>query len=236
MEGSGRASSVEGAPATFERASRRSEPVLRSWETVCLVALCCHATMLGLSWVVGALSGAEAWWLWLTYVLGSLGGWYVHRLGHARPGSTRGGLAGSWSSLRLDWFKAHTIGHHANTYPLRSFTKPEVLASPEPNEPYYYPLFFGFVALTLVMRGLVAGLLVAVIAYEVAVWTSWLHEQYHLEGSVLESYAWFRTMREVHRLHHDLTLDVHYGIVDLSWDWALGTLARGQQWSTESPY
>lgn len=210
------------------------------YKNVCIftIAIMCQCIIIFLSILVGIGSKTEWWWLWMTYNIGAVGGWYIHRLGHRYPISTT--LISSRDiytyryitkyrdivlDVRKKWFNAHTIGHHAKTYPLNNFTKSKILLSPEPNEPYYYPIYFFLVFSTLLLRGLSCCIMVSLVLCEAALWNSWLHDQYHLKDSRLERYEWFLIMREIHRKHHNLSKDLHYGIFDMTWDYILGTLS-----------
>lgn len=50
---------------------------------------------------------------------------------------------------------------------------------------------------------------------------SQLHGEFHLRGSRLERFAWFRRARQHHALHHDR--DVNYMVGDHFWDRLFGT-------------
>jgi hypothetical protein len=190
---------------------------------VALVALTCHASVLSASWLASRVVDVEWWWLWLVYVLASLAGWATHRLGHVCPTRLRP-LEWEWWAR---WFRAHTYGHHIKAYPLSRFSSEAVIASVEPNEPFYYPIFVAALLATLAVRGARACAPTMLLLYVVAVGTSRMHDEYHVRGAWLGRFSWFRALRDVHRQHHDLTKRVNYGVVDMSWDWALGTLDCG---------
>ena len=50
----------------------------------------------------------------------------------------------------------------------------------------------------------------------------YLHAQYHVHGSRLQRYSWFRRRRLLHAVHHrDGTRN--FGLIDFSWDRLFGT-------------
>lgn len=54
----------------------------------------------------------------------------------------------------------------------------------------------------------------------------YLHEHYHLSGSWLRRYAWFRRRRLLHAIHHrDGTKN--FGLIDFFWDRLFGTFRAG---------
>jgi Fatty acid hydroxylase superfamily len=197
---------------------------------VLLVALACHASVLTASWLASRASGVlEWWWLWLVYALASLAGWATHRIGHVCPSRAEWAWtrAGAWQQPRRwwrRWFHAHTYGHHVRAYSFRRFSSELVIASLEPNEPFYYPIFAAALVATLAARGTLACALTMLMLYGVAVGTSRVHDEYHLRSTPLGRFSWFRALRDVHRQHHDLQKSVNYGVVDMSWDMVFGTL------------
>jgi len=48
---------------------------------------------------------------------------------------------------------------------------------------------------------------------------------YHVEGSMLERFAWFRHMRRLHFVHH-LHANTNFAVIDFFWDRLLGTYRR----------
>ena len=45
---------------------------------------------------------------------------------------------------------------------------------------------------------------------------------YHVEGSLLERFAWFRRMQQLHFVHH-LHANSNFAVIDFFWDRVLGT-------------
>jgi sterol desaturase/sphingolipid hydroxylase (fatty acid hydroxylase superfamily) len=48
---------------------------------------------------------------------------------------------------------------------------------------------------------------------------------YHIEGSMLERFAWFRSMQQLHFVHH-LHANSNFAVIDFYWDRLLGTYRR----------
>jgi len=48
---------------------------------------------------------------------------------------------------------------------------------------------------------------------------------YHVEGSPLERFAWFRRMRQLHFVHH-LHANSNFAVIDFFWDRLLGTYRK----------
>jgi hypothetical protein len=48
---------------------------------------------------------------------------------------------------------------------------------------------------------------------------------YHIEGSLLERFAWFRRMQQLHFVHH-LHANSNFAVIDFFWDRLLGTYRR----------
>jgi len=50
-------------------------------------------------------------------------------------------------------------------------------------------------------------------------------KEYHVEGSRLQRFAWFRHMQELHFVHHRYD-NCNFAVIDFYWDRALGTYRR----------
>src|SRR5271154_824341 len=50
-------------------------------------------------------------------------------------------------------------------------------------------------------------------------------KKYHIEGSRLRRFAWFRRMQELHFAHHRHT-DCNFAVINFFWDRILGTYRR----------
>jgi sterol desaturase/sphingolipid hydroxylase (fatty acid hydroxylase superfamily) len=51
------------------------------------------------------------------------------------------------------------------------------------------------------------------------------HKQYHVEGSRLQKFAWFRRRQELHFIHHRHA-NTNFGVIHFFWDKILGTYRR----------
>jgi len=56
----------------------------------------------------------------------------------------------------------------------------------------------------------------------------YLHEHYHLSGSWLLRFLWFRHLKELHKVHHAAPRK-NFGIIDYSWDRLLGTFSHAKR-------
>ena len=76
----------------------------------------------------------------------------------------------------------------------------------------------------LVLQGLVIGFcthgwlrwLLEAEAVAISFASSWLHAQFHIGGTFLRRYEWFRKARREHWVHHDE--DMNFMVGDLFWD------------------
>jgi hypothetical protein len=50
-------------------------------------------------------------------------------------------------------------------------------------------------------------------------------KEYHVEGSWLQRFAWFRRRQELHFVHHRHA-DKNFAVIHFFWDWILGTYRR----------
>ena len=53
----------------------------------------------------------------------------------------------------------------------------------------------------------------------------YLDKEYHVEGSKLARFAWFRRKQQLHFVHH-LHADSNFAVIDFFWDRLLGTYRR----------
>ena len=56
----------------------------------------------------------------------------------------------------------------------------------------------------------------------------YIDKEYHVEGSSLERFAWFRRKRQLHFAHH-LHTNSNFAVIDFFWDRLLGTYRRPDQ-------
>jgi sterol desaturase/sphingolipid hydroxylase (fatty acid hydroxylase superfamily) len=55
-----------------------------------------------------------------------------------------------------------------------------------------------------------------------------IDKEYHVEGSRLERFAWFRRKRQLHFAHH-LHANSNFAVIDFFWDRMLGTYRKPDQ-------
>jgi len=56
----------------------------------------------------------------------------------------------------------------------------------------------------------------------------YIDKEYHVEGSSLERFAWFRRRRQLHFAHH-LHANSNFAVIDFFWDRMLGTYRKPDQ-------
>jgi hypothetical protein len=56
----------------------------------------------------------------------------------------------------------------------------------------------------------------------------YLHEHFHLTGSWLLRFSWFRRLKELHKVHHAAPRK-NFGIIDYSWDRLFGTFSPAKR-------
>jgi sterol desaturase/sphingolipid hydroxylase (fatty acid hydroxylase superfamily) len=71
------------------------------------------------------------------------------------------------------------------------------------------------------------GLFLAMVSTAVASFYAHVYfdKAYHVEGSMLERFAWFRRMRQLHFVHH-LHANSNFAVIDFFWDRLLGTYRK----------
>jgi hypothetical protein len=115
----------------------------------------------------------------------------------------------------------HTHGHHAR-YSRRALLQDEWIAS-ERHVLWYLALPFAALAATVYTVFPLAVFCSHLAAIAFAFW--WhitLHRHYHLRGSTLERFAWFREKRDLHFVHHRRVRS-NYAICEYWLDRLLGT-------------
>ena len=118
-------------------------------------------------------------------------------------------------------FRNHINYHHA--YYARGHL---AMAVPEGNEgnntPYFLVpvLLAGVVAFAVLPRALFVAMTCAAAASFFA--HVYLDKAYHVEGSYLERFAWFRRKRQLHFVHH-VHANSNFAVIDFFWDRLLGT-------------
>ena len=118
-------------------------------------------------------------------------------------------------------YASHTHGHHG-VYRGKALLQEHWIPS-ERHVLWYFSIPLGILAATVyaLTTPVVFITHLAAIAFSV-LWHIGLHRQYHLKGSVLERYAWFRRKRALHFVHH-LHVRTNYAISEYWLDRLLGT-------------
>jgi sterol desaturase/sphingolipid hydroxylase (fatty acid hydroxylase superfamily) len=136
-----------------------------------------------------------------------------YRLGHRRMGGVL--------------FRSHINYHHA--YYARGHLTTTVPEGKEGNNtPYFFiPVLLAGAAAWLVLP------LTLFIAMALAVGVSfyvhvWFDKAYHIKGSYLERFAWFRRKRQLHFVHH-IHADSNFAVIDFFWDRLLGTYRKADR-------
>jgi sterol desaturase/sphingolipid hydroxylase (fatty acid hydroxylase superfamily) len=149
-----------------------------------------------------------------THLVMSLGQTLMHYwLGHHRIGGVL--------------FRNHINYHHAHYARGHLAT-----AVPEGNEgnntPYFIiPVLLVGAAMFLLLP---LGLFIAVALAAGASFYAhvWFDKAYHIKGSYLERFAWFRRKQQLHFVHH-LHANRNFAVIDFFWDRVLGTYREPDQ-------
>lgn len=164
------------------------------------------------------MAGWFHWWLFEiplfaavmmgTHLVMSFGQTLMHHwLGHRRFGGA--------------FFRNHIKFHHGH-YARGHLTSPVVLENDDNNTPFFaIPVVLAGVAAWFVLPHalFLAVPLGAAASFFVHVW---LDRAYHVEGSCLERFAWFRRKQQQHFVHHTHA-NTNFAVVDFFWDRVLGT-------------
>jgi sterol desaturase/sphingolipid hydroxylase (fatty acid hydroxylase superfamily) len=143
-----------------------------------------------------------------THLVMSFGQTVMHYyLGHTRLGG--------------QLFRNHINFHHTR-YARGHLTSPIPEGKEGNNTPYFF-IPVGMAA-AMVYFLLPIGLFLAVMLTAAASFYLhvWFDQAYHVEGSYLERFAWFRRKRERHFVHH-LHANRNFAVVDFFWDRVMGT-------------
>jgi sterol desaturase/sphingolipid hydroxylase (fatty acid hydroxylase superfamily) len=161
------------------------------------------------------------WWLWQFPLLALVGiGAHLtvsgsqtllhYGLGHHRVGGT--------------FFRNHIRFHH--TYYAKGHLVSAAYRAEEGNNTPY------FLIPTILVAGAMFFVLPLDLFLDVAIvsaasFCAHVHfdKAYHVEGSRLERFAWFRRKRELHFVHH-LHANSNFAVIDFFWDRLLGTYRR----------
>jgi sterol desaturase/sphingolipid hydroxylase (fatty acid hydroxylase superfamily) len=118
-------------------------------------------------------------------------------------------------------FRNHINYHHAR-YARGHLTSTVPEGSEGNNTPYFYiPVLLAGAAAYFVLP---LGLFIAVTAGAGASFYAhvWFDKAYHIDGSYLERFAWFRRKQQLHFVHH-LHANANFAVIDFFWDRMLGT-------------
>ncbi|MGH7074345.1 MAG: sterol desaturase family protein [Stellaceae bacterium] len=146
-----------------------------------------------------------------THMVMSLTQTLMHRcLGHGRLGGKL--------------YRNHINFHHT-FYAKDHLVSPAYRGDEGNNTPYFFiPVFMvGAGAFLLLPLDLfVAFALTCAVSFYAHVF---FDKAYHVEGSPLLRFAWFRNMRELHFVHHHHA-GTNFAVIDFYWDRLLGTYRR----------
>jgi sterol desaturase/sphingolipid hydroxylase (fatty acid hydroxylase superfamily) len=129
------------------------------------------------------------------------------------------------------WLGHHRIGgtlfrNHINFHHARYAKGHLVSPLPEEREGNNTPFFFipvllvGLAMFMILPTALfIAVTLAAGVSFHAHVW---FDKAYHVEGSYLERFAWFRRKRQLHFVHH-LHANSNFAVINFFWDRLLGT-------------
>jgi sterol desaturase/sphingolipid hydroxylase (fatty acid hydroxylase superfamily) len=146
-----------------------------------------------------------------THLVMSLGQTLMHYwLGHRRIGGA--------------FFRNHIKYHHGH-YAVGHLTSAVRLENDDNNTPFFLipVLLLGAMAWFVLPHALFLAVpMGAAASFYVHVWFDWA---YHVEGSYLERFAWFRHKQQLHFVHH-AHANTNFAVVDFFWDRMLGTYRK----------
>lgn len=119
------------------------------------------------------------------------------------------------------FFRNHVNFHHTY-YAKDHLVSPTYLGDEGNNTPFFFipVLLAGACTYFVLPLDLFA---VAVVACAASFYAHvFFDKEYHVEGSRLERFAWFRRKRELHFVHHRHA-DANFAVIDTFWDRVLGT-------------
>ena len=127
---------------------------------------------------------------------------------------------GGW----LAWIGKTHRGSHHRVYSASTFEAPLYNRHEDGVEFTYIPpgIILTLLTYALLPPVLAGTSLAAVLA---SFWShNYIHKQYHLTGSWMLRFAWFRRKKEIHWIHHrDYTKN--FGVIDHLWDRLTGSFA-----------
>jgi sterol desaturase/sphingolipid hydroxylase (fatty acid hydroxylase superfamily) len=125
------------------------------------------------------------------------------------------------------FFRNHINFHHAY-YSKDYLVSPKYLADEGNNTPFFFiPVFLvgACTYLVLPLDLFVAQALACAASFYAHVF---FDKEYHIEGSRLRRFAWFRHKQELHFLHHRHA-GCNFAVIDNFWDRLLGTYRRPER-------
>jgi sterol desaturase/sphingolipid hydroxylase (fatty acid hydroxylase superfamily) len=125
------------------------------------------------------------------------------------------------------FFRNHIKFHH--TYYARSHLTSAVYRGTDGNNTPYFLiptiLVGGALFFVLPLNLFVVMALASAASFYAHVF---IDKEYHVEGSRLERFAWFRRKRQLHFAHH-LHANSNFAVIDFFWDRMLGTYRKPDQ-------
>lgn len=122
----------------------------------------------------------------------------------------------------LKIFESHTNSHHAiyvgESFDLPSYCDEEASVTFTLVPVAMVVAGLGYLVLPVFLATVVCITVVATFVAHV-----YLHEQFHLEKSVLLKFRWFKKYKEIHRVHHE-DQSRNFGVISFACDRIMGTL------------
>jgi len=125
------------------------------------------------------------------------------------------------------FFRNHINFHH--TYYARGHLASVAYKGQEGNNTPFFlipTILVGLAAFFLLPLGLFLAMAATAAASFYA--HVYFDKAYHVEGSLLERFAWFRRMQQLHFVHH-LHANSNFAVIDFYWDRLLGTYRKPDQ-------
>ena len=154
-----------------------------------------------------SLLGAACWFVG-TAVVSSLLGYLIHRLAH-------------WPKAGI--FYAMHMEHHRELYPPHEFLSEEYKSAGVASfRLWFVPIITVVVAAFILWLPTWYAVAATASLGIISALDDYLHDQFHLTGSRLVRFRWFRRLRALHLLHHR-NMRKNYGIFSFVLDRMLGS-------------
>lgn len=173
----------------------------------------CFVTVLAATEIGKPLVGLR-YELYTTYYVLGFVPIFIHRLGHTR--------------IWKQWFKQHVVHHHVRMYPSKRFDSPTPYRNTldwKVNGNVINFVVPAFIICILMSANLLQFLYISGFVTLMLLREDYIHQQVHLSDSYWKEYSWYKTLKSLHRIHHEGCMDKNFGFVDLFFDLCLGTLA-----------